>query len=107
MRSTTLLGFTALVTVMAATDGLAEIRIGNATITGGALVVSGSTSQPRQEIGLDGKFKVISGANRTFTFRQQGYYPNSCVVELKVGSEAAKATVANCGAAGPSGQAGA
>jgi collagen triple helix repeat protein len=106
MRSSIILGFSTLVTLAATSAGQAEIRVRNATITGGALVVSGSTGQPRQEIVLDGNFKVTSGANSAFTFREQGYHPSSCVVELKAGSDNAKVTVANCGAAGPSGPAG-
>jgi hypothetical protein len=94
-------------TLAAISPGQAEIRVRNATITGGALVVSGSTSQPRQEVLLDGKFKVTSGANRAFTFREQGYHSSSCVVELTSESDNTKATVANCGAAGPAGPAGA
>jgi hypothetical protein len=107
MRSAILLGFSVLVTLAATNTGQAQIRVGNAAITAGALLVTGSTGQPRQEIELDGKFKVTSGANRTFTFREQGYHPSSCVVELKAGNDNAKATVANCGAAGPAGAAGA
>src|SRR5215475_7631293 len=107
MRSATTFGFSTVLTLAAISAGQAEIRVVNATITGGALVVSGSTSQPRQEILLDGKFKVTSGANRAFTFREQGYHPSSCVLELTSGSDNARATVANCGAAGPAGPVGA
>jgi hypothetical protein len=80
----------------------ADIMITGAEISGGDLVVTGTTRMARTHVTLDGKFEAISNAARTFTFTVV-YLPADCIVEVaKSRSSAApvQAVVSNCGPRG-------
>ncbi|WP_237155563.1 carbohydrate-binding protein, partial [Oryzibacter oryziterrae] len=78
---------------------LAAVTITNATITGGALVVEG-TSTTGSSASLDGKFTApIASSSRKFKFSQV-YFPQTCIVTVTVGTSSDDAVVANCGPQG-------
>ena len=83
----------------------ARIRLTDAEILAGLLVVAGRTEHAQETITLDGKFTVVSDRRRRFAFRVP-YYPPSCMVTLKAGDDERTAAVAVCAAAGVTGQRG-
>lgn len=87
---------------LAASPAFAEITVSSASITGGKLVVTGSSPTGTQ-VKLDGIYTSnINASSRNFTFSKV-YLPPDCIVELTlVGATAPlkKAVVANCGPRG-------
>ena len=80
----------------------ARIRLTDAEMLAGVLVVAGYTGQPYETITLDDKFTATSNRHHRFAFRIP-YYPQSCTVTLKSGGDERSAAVAVCAAAGNSG----
>lgn len=78
----------------------AKLKISDAGVTGGALVISGETNIGGRTIVLDGQFETISEPSGAFTFRLTDYLPPSCVVSVKAGDAKKTAVVANCGPRG-------
>jgi len=95
--------------VLASTDAAnspaaaaAEVKITDARISGGNLVVTGTTSAPNTAVMLDDRFTATSDSAKAFTFNLI-YLPPDCIVAVgKVGSTAAprQAVVADCGPRG-------
>ena len=83
----------------------ARIRLNDAEIIAGALVVSGWTDKRHQTISLDGRYTTRSSRHRKFVFHVS-YFPPGCAVTLKMGDETREAVVANC-SVGTKGEAGA
>jgi hypothetical protein len=78
---------------------VAAIAITNATITGGQLVVQG-TSSTGTSITLDQTFTApIDQVNHTFSFNLV-YLPTDCIVDLAVGATVKSAVVSLCGPRG-------
>lgn len=89
----------------------ADIRIGEAQIAGGLLVITGRTDSPNVRVVLDDAHEMIADAQGRFAFRIV-YHPPTCIGTLKAGTDTRRALVANCapagkGAPGPKGDAGA
>jgi hypothetical protein len=80
----------------------ARIRLNDAQIIAGVLVVGGWTSERHQRITLDEAYTVESDAKRRFVFRID-HFPPRCAVSLRVGEETRSAVIGNCGAMGPPG----
>lgn len=80
----------------------ARIRLHDAEILAGVLVVEGRTQVRGQPVTLDGRFTTRSDRRRKFAFRVP-YYPSNCTVTLKAGADERQAVVANCGATGADG----
>jgi hypothetical protein len=78
------------------------VTIKNATVTGGELVVDGSTPVANQSVSLDNLYNVTSNANKVFSFHISNYLPPDCIVDLKAGAATGTAVVANCGPRGVS-----
>lgn len=83
----------------------ALLDVSDARIANGRLIVTGRTTRPNQEVTLDQEFKVTSGPRGLFRF-EVVHYPAGCVVTVALGTDEAKALVAQCGAPGPAGPAG-
>jgi hypothetical protein len=80
-----------------------DVTITNAKITGGKLVVTGTTKTSNVQLRLDGTAaSTKSNAQKAFTFELDDYLPADCIVEVaKVGATTVTtAVVANCGQAG-------
>ncbi len=94
----------ALALAVAGTAGTAEarIRLNDAQIIAGVLVVGGWTSERHQSVTLDDTFTVMSDARRRFVFRV-AHFPRHCAVTLRIGGEERTAVIGNCGAMGPPG----
>jgi hypothetical protein len=94
----------ALALAVAGTAGTAEarIRLNDAQIIAGVLVVGGWTSERNQGVTLEDKFTVTSDARRRFVFRVD-HFPPRCAVTLRSAGEERTAVIGNCGAMGPSG----
>lgn len=94
----------ALALAVAGTAGTAEarIRLNDAQIIAGVLVVGGWTSERHQSVTLDDKFTVTSDARRRFVFRID-HFPTRCAVTLRAGGDERTAVIGNCGAMGPPG----
>lgn len=80
----------------------ASLVIEDATIEGGALIVTGKAPQPSQTITLDGRFTQTSSGQRNFKFSLVDYRPSDCIVRISAGKADATAVVANCGPQGVS-----
>ena len=87
-------------TFSAVTEAAAAIRITEAKIDRGRLVVAGTTTAANQRVQLDGRFCARSNARRAFRFALPDYHPSDCVVNLAAGRDRATAVVALCGPAG-------
>lgn len=87
---------------VAAGPAEARIRLNDAQIIAGVLVVSGWTSDRHQRITLEDAYTVESDAKRRFAFRID-HFPQRCTVKLRVGEETRTAVIGNCGAMGPPG----
>jgi hypothetical protein len=85
-------------------DGEARIRLNDAQIMAGVLVVGGWTQNKGETVTLDDKFSVTSDHRRRFVFRIP-YMPPDCRVQLRAGADTRDAVVANCGPSGPAGAA--
>jgi hypothetical protein len=83
----------------------ARIRLTDAEMLAGVLVVAGTTQHPHETITLDGKYTADSNRHHRFTFRIP-YYPSSCTVTLKTQGDERTVAVAACAAAGTAGQQG-
>ena len=83
----------------------ARIRLTDAEMLAGVLVVAGTTQHSYETITLDGKYTADSNRRHRFTFRIP-YYPSSCTVTLKTQSDERTVAVAACAAAGTAGQPG-
>jgi hypothetical protein len=83
----------------------ARIRLNDAEMLAGLLVIAGYTQHADEPITLDGKFTTRSDRRHRFAFRVP-YYPPSCVVTLRTNGDERTAVVATCGAAGGQGQQG-
>ena len=104
MRSRTGL-FVAVITLAGLTPAAAQIKVGDAEITGGKLVISGSTAKPDQSVMLDDNFKTTSDRRGRFTFRLD-YLPSSCISTVKSGQDSERVVIGRCGPAGAQGQKG-
>lgn len=102
-----LFAFSALATATVASA--ADVTVTDAKISGGKLVVTGSTATPSTWVRLDGQvdsdFNQKSGADSSFAFSIV-YHPGDCVVDLQklvspttLGAST-QALVADCGPAG-------
>ena len=80
----------------------ARIRLNDAQIIAGVLVVGGWTSERNQRVTLDDGYTVESDAKRRFVFRID-HFPPRCAVTLRAGEETRSAVIGNCGAMGPAG----
>jgi hypothetical protein len=83
----------------------ARIRVNDAKIAAGVLVVSGHTRHRYETVALDDRAARKSDRHRRFVFRIP-YYPPSCTVILKTVSDERVATIASCGGQGMRGVAG-
>ncbi len=81
------------------------LRIDQAAIQGGRLVVSGTTAKPRQEVVLERQFTTRSNHDRTFSFSVL-HWPEDCVIRVKHGKSKLDVLVQYCGIAGPAGSKG-
>jgi len=84
----------------------ARIRLRDAEILAGTLVVVGTTQHPGETVTLDDKFSTTSNRRRRFAFHIP-YYPASCTVSLKAGADQRSAVVAVCAPTGSQGAQGA
>lgn len=80
----------------------ARIRLNDAQIMAGVLVVGGWTQKRGETVTLDGKYTVKSDRKRRFVFRID-YFPPSCAVALTAGADTRTAVIANCGTVGLAG----
>ena len=78
----------------------AAFAITDATVKGGKLIVTGTTTAANQPVKLDDQFTATSNGQNVFTFSLSGYHPANCVVQVKWGSATQAAVVANCGELG-------
>jgi hypothetical protein len=83
----------------------ARIRLNDAEIRAGVLVVSGRTRHRYEAIALDDRAARKSDRHRRFVFRI-AYFPTNCTVTLRTADDERVATIASCGAAGARGPAG-
>ena len=83
----------------------ARIRLNDAEIVAGVLVVTGHTRHRYESIALDDRAARKSDRHRRFVFRI-AYYPQNCTVTLKTVDDERVATIASCGARGAQGTAG-
>jgi hypothetical protein len=103
MWTTALAAATAGVTLGAnAGPADAAIRVNDARITGGELVIAGRTEAGNATVTFDEQYSVTSDARGRFAFHLI-YRPPSCTGTLKSGSEARRVVIANCGPMGPPG----
>ncbi|MDQ2084300.1 collagen-like protein [Xanthobacteraceae bacterium Astr-EGSB] len=86
-------------------DGEARIRLNDAQIMAGVLVVGGWTQKKGETVTLDDRFTVTSDHRRRFVFRIP-YMPSECRVKLRAGADTRDAVVANCGPSGPAAERG-
>jgi hypothetical protein len=84
---------------------LAELRVFQATIAEGRLIVAGEFAGPLEQVSLDDRFTTKPDAAGKFEFRVP-YHPANCIIRLKAAEEAFEAVVANCGPSGPRGETG-
>lgn len=84
----------------------ARIRLRDAEILAGTLVVVGTTQHPRETVTLDDKYSTTSNRHRRFAFHIP-YYPANCTVGLKAGADQRSAVVAVCAPTGSQGAQGA
>jgi hypothetical protein len=77
----------------------ADIRIGEAQIVGGLLVITGRTDTPNLRVVLDEQHEVMADDQGRFAFRIV-YHPPTCIGTLKAGTDVRRAVVANCAPAG-------
>jgi hypothetical protein len=80
----------------------ARIRLNDAEIVAGVLVVSGRTRHRYERIALDDRAARKSDRHRRFVFRIP-YFPTNCTVTLKTADDERVATIASCGGRGPQG----
>ena len=80
----------------------ARIRLNDAQIIAGVLVVGGWTAERHQAVSLDDAFTETSNGGRRFTFRVI-HFPSNCAVTLRAGDDVRTAVVGNCGPTGPAG----
>jgi hypothetical protein len=83
----------------------AEIRLRDATIAAGNLVVVGRTTSPNFMVVLDERYSVTADASGRFAFRIV-YIPPDCIGTLRAGADTLRFVVANCGPMGPRGEKG-
>ncbi|MBK5960894.1 hypothetical protein CCR97_22195 [Rhodoplanes elegans] len=102
MRTLTLGVMAALLAVGSAE---AAIEISGARIEAGEIVVIGRVTRPNEKVTFDGKFEVVSGKDRRFTWRA-AYHPGDCTVTVKSEPDTREIVIANCGQAGPKGDKG-
>jgi len=77
----------------------ARIRLNDAKIVAGVLVVSGHTRHRYEAIALDDRAARKSDRHRRFVFRIP-YYPPNCTVTLRTVDDQRVATIASCGGQG-------
>lgn len=80
----------------------ARIRLNDAQIIAGVLVVGGWTTERHQAVSLDEKFTATSDGGRRFAFRVT-HFPTNCSVTLRAGDDVRTAVIGNCGPMGPAG----
>jgi hypothetical protein len=83
----------------------ARIRLNDAEIVAGLLVVTGKTEHRSEAIALDDRMAVRSDRRRRFAFRL-AYHPPNCTVMLKTADDEQLATIASCGSRGADGEPG-
>ena len=94
----------ALIVILAGTAILAgtviaraEITITRAEYAAGVLVVRGETSQPNQQVTLDGRYRTRTDRYKEFRFRIR-YLPLDCTVSIRAGQNVRPVGVTNCSA---------
>jgi hypothetical protein len=97
----TLLALIAALVLMRA-PAAAEIRVGEALIIGGYLVVTGRTDTPDLIVVLDDNYPATGDSGGRFAFRIV-YLPLNCIVTLKAGSDSRRVVIANCAPKGEPG----
>ncbi|MFD2180989.1 collagen-like protein [Rhodoplanes azumiensis] len=94
-----------MATLLAVGSAEAAIEISGARIEAGEIVVIGRVTRPNEKVTFDGKFEVVSGKDRRFTWRA-AYHPGDCTVTVKSEPDTREIVIANCGQAGPKGDKG-
>lgn len=89
-------------TLIAVMPAAAEIRVRDAQIANGYLVITGRADFPRSTVVLDESHSVTTDWRGRFDFRI-AYVPPNCIGTLKVGTESRQVVIANCGQVGPQG----
>jgi hypothetical protein len=74
----------------------ARIRVNDAKLAAGVLVVTGHTRHPREIITLNGHFTRTSDRHRHFVFRIAPYHPRGCAVVLKTTFDEREVSIAPC-----------
>jgi hypothetical protein len=97
----TLLALTAALVLMRE-PAAAEIRVGEAQIVGGNLVVTGRADSPNLVVVLDDNYSATADSGGRFAFRIV-YLPPSCIVTLKAGGDSRRVVIANCAPKGEPG----
>ena len=77
------------------TDASAQLRLDEARIENGRLVVRGSTQRPHQRVTLDRRFTRQSNSRGMFEFRVR-HTPFLCRVTVRAAGEQESAKVDNC-----------
>jgi hypothetical protein len=86
----------------------ADIRIGEAQLAGGYLIITGRTDLPNFMVVLDDSYSATTDRRGRFGFRLV-YLPPTCIATLKAGDETRRVVIANCapaGSPGPKGEPG-
>ena len=73
----------------------ARIRLHDAKMVAGVLVVTGHTRHRHEAITLDGRITRRSDRYRSFVFRIH-YHPHGCAVILRTAWDQRKASIASC-----------
>src|ERR1700681_1189678 len=73
----------------------ARIRLHDAKMVAGVLVVTGHTRHRHEAITLDGRITRRSDRHRSFVFRIH-YHPHGCAVILRTAWDERKASIASC-----------
>ena len=104
MRPCVLVAVTAAL-VLSGASASAQIRVDEARIAAGDLRISGRIRQPNAVVVLDEEISTTSDRSGRFAFRVP-YFPKDCTAVLQAEGETREIVVANCGQAGPQGEAG-
>jgi hypothetical protein len=91
----------AVVLAAVSTPAVAEIRIRDALIEGGSLIIRGR-ADPHATVVLDDTHMVTAGRLGGFRFQVE-YLPTSCIGTLRMGNQVRRVVIANCGPRGEPG----
>lgn len=83
-----------LILAMAA-PASARLRVHDAELSRGRLIVTGSTARRHQAVTLNGRFVRKSNRHRRFAFRVR-YVPRSCIVRLRSGGAVRTVAIDHC-----------